>query len=646
MAKRTLEYNGYRADEVKSLASWLLKSVHLIPDQKERIYWLDIIKSFTVKDARILIKIIQEVHPTAPNSVLEKVASFVEKRGNERDPYVAMHLIETIGRLPIDLNLINGYKHGIFKYTKEVMKPKTNGENGLVGRDNISKDAMEKIHRTLTNSKGYITPKDASLLFDQAVYVDEVAGDVSPIWDMLRMRPTTIDMKERLSLIYRLTMTSSKKGPLMTVLWGIYSMMKTPEVKEPTTMTMEEIMNETIRTRKRTERLPMPAFAVDVTTIRGRKGTDTTSELSEIKDTSLYHPVTASHGPSPHETIQTSKDSDDLIQRCKAIQRTDPIPEVFETFVWREGESDSLPFEKIERKVKHLRKNPEMVTAIQQAKRESLDETLTIPAKGSGRFMFDFEKMTSYEGPIKSDEALSVLALSRLGRVFAGLLSVPDVQLIVNEKDEKLFLKRSIVCNTPSPKESCNQATTNQEQRSASYPVSKKGVLYSLPLETQTEVIKSFIFRRLVGMQCSPSKCVVQEYTQTVHMPDMSPGKKDYKRCQNIVKQGPFDWLFESSSCSGVIEFVSKKLSTDGECRGEVLGWLRDLMDTKRFELATADFKTFIIPSEAFLGNVNAVYDACFGVPETDEDEEENTITNTDNEEEAIPDTDNEGLSE
>ena len=147
-------------------------------------------------------------------------------------------------------------------------------------------------------------------------------------------------------------------------------------------------------------------------------------------------------------------------------------------------------------------------------------------------------------------------------------------------------------------------------------------------------------------MQCSPSKCVVQEDTQTIHMPDISPGKKDYKRCQNIAKQGPFDWLFESSSCSDVIEFVSKKLSTDGECLREVLGWLRDLMDTKGFELATADLKTFTIPSEAFLGNVNAVYDACFGVPETDEDGEENTITDTDNEEEAIPDTDNEGLSE
>ena len=141
-------------------------------------------------------------------------------------------------------------------------------------------------------------------------------------------------------------------------------------------------------------------------------------------------------------------------------------------------------------------------------------------------------------------------------------------------------------------------------------------------------------------MQCSPSKCVVQEDTQTIHMPDISPGKKDYKRCQNIAKQGPFDWLFESSSCSDVIEFVSKKLSTDEECLREVLGWLRDLMDTK------TDLKTFTIPSEAFLGNVNAVYDACFGVPETDEDGEENTITDTDNEEEAIPDTDNEGLSE
>ena len=67
MAQRTLEYNGYRADEIKSLTSWLLKSVHLIPDQEERFYWLDIVKSFIVKDARILSKIIQEVHPTAPN---------------------------------------------------------------------------------------------------------------------------------------------------------------------------------------------------------------------------------------------------------------------------------------------------------------------------------------------------------------------------------------------------------------------------------------------------------------------------------------------------------------------------------------------------------------------------------------------------
>ena len=256
------------------------------------------------------------------------------------------------------------------------------------------------------------------------------------------------------------------------------------------------------------------------------------------------------------------------------------------------------------------------MTAIQQAKRESLGET-----KGSGRFMFDFEKMASYEGPMKSDEALGVLALSRIGRLFAGLMSVPDIQLIVNEKDGNLFLKRPIICNIPSPKESCNQATTNQEQRSSSYPVSKKGVLCSLPLGTQTEVIKSFIFRRLVGMQCSPSKCVVQEYTQTIHMPDISPGRKDYKRCQNIAKQGPFDWLFESYSCSDVIEFVSKKLSTGGACLREVLGWLRDLMDTKGFELATADLKTFTIPSETFLENVNAVYDACFGVPETDKDE-------------------------
>ena len=72
--------------------------------------------------------------------------------------------------------------------------------------------------------------------------------------------------------------------------------------------------------------------ASDASICRGRndyqrkKGYNTTSELSEIKDASLYHPVTASHGPSPHKTTQTSKDSDDLIQKCKAIQTTDPIP--------------------------------------------------------------------------------------------------------------------------------------------------------------------------------------------------------------------------------------------------------------------------------------------------------------------------------
>ena len=194
---------------------------------------------------------------------------------------------------------------------------------------------------------------------------------VSPIWDMLCTRLTTIgvheELKERLSLIDRLTMSSSKKGPLMAVLWGIYSMMNTLEVKEPTTTMLKEVMNETFRVREKSGRLTMPAFAVDVTTIRGRKGIDTTSELSEIKDASLYHPITASHGPNPHETTQTSKDSDNLIQKCKAIQTTDAIPEVFETFVWSETESDNLSFEKIERKVKRLRKNPEMVTAIQQA---------------------------------------------------------------------------------------------------------------------------------------------------------------------------------------------------------------------------------------------------------------------------------------
>ena len=371
MAKQTLKYNGYRPDEIKSLTSWLLKSVHLIPDQEERLYWLNIVKSSIMKDAHILNKIIQEVHPTAPDSVLEKVASFLEQHSNERDPYVAIQLVEMISRLPIDLNLINGYKQAMSRYTKEIMKPKMTWKNGLVGHNKTSKDALEKIHRTLTNSKGYITLEDASLLFYQAVYVDEVAGDVSPIWDMLCTRLTTIgvheELKERLSLIDRLTMSSSKKGPLMAVLWGIYSMMNTLEVKEPTTTMLKEVMNETFRVREKSGRLTMPAFAVDVTTIRGRKGIDTTSELSEIKDASLYHPITASHGPNPHETTQTSKDSDNLIQKCKAIQTTDAIPEVFETFVWSETESDNLSFEKIERKVKRLRKNPEMVTAIQQA---------------------------------------------------------------------------------------------------------------------------------------------------------------------------------------------------------------------------------------------------------------------------------------
>ena len=266
--------------------------------------------------------------------------------------------------------------------------------------------------------------------------------------------------------------------------------------------------------------------------------------------------------------------------------------------------------------------------------------------KGSGRFMLDYEKKVSYEGPMKADEALSVLALSRLGRSFADLVSVPNVQLIVDEKDEKLFLKRPIICSVLSTKESCNRVTTNQEQRSSLCPVSKKGVLASLPLETQTDAIKCFIFRRLVGMQCSPSKCLVHESTQTIHMSDLSPGRKDYKRCQNIAKQGPFDWLFESSSCPDVIDVVSKKLSAGEECLGKVLSWLQDLKDAKGFELATADLKTFTIPSETFQKNVDVVFSVCFRVPETDEDEEENVITDTDNEEEVIPDTDNEGLSE
>ena len=228
-------------------------------------------------------------------------------------------------------------------------------------------------------------------------------------------------------------------------------------------------------------------------------------------------------------------------------------------------------------------------------------------------------------------------------RLFAGLMSVPNIQLIV---DEKLFLKRPIICSVLSTKESCNRVTTNQEQWSSLCPVSKKGVLASLPLETQTDAIKSFIFRRLVGMQCSPSKCLVHESTQTIHMSDLSPGRKDYKRCQNIAKQGPFDCLFESSSCPDVIDFVSKKLSAGEECLRKVLSWLQDLKDAKEFELATADLKTFTIPSETFRKNVDAVFSVCFRVPETDEDEEENVITDTDNEEEVIPDTDNARLSE
>ena len=325
------------------------------------------------------------------------------------------------------------------------------------------------------------------------------------------------------------------------VLWGVYSLMNYWKmIQEPSPIVLENVISKTLKSKEIATRLPMEPFAVDVTTHRGRNCSDSGDRLfhedvlcllgSESKVHEKYDPIETSHGPSPHETKQTTAEQKAMIKSCEEMQSSDHVPRLFEMPKRREGEEgeEEESEERDERVIKRLKTAP-WHTLMQVVQPEAFDEKLmaVLPATANNRScVLDLKKGVSYEGPMNPSAALSVLAVSRLGSKVADLEAVPQVQLFLNATKDKIYIEKTLI---GIPEDTEIQHSWTQQERSL-FPVTKLEILEPEWKTLKASIIKTFIFRRIMGMECNPAKCLLNPETKKIYMPDLNTSRKDYKR--------------------------------------------------------------------------------------------------------------------
>lgn len=644
MAARTLlELDGYEPDEMKSLSRKILRCAAIVNEEARRFYWLDRVKILVTKNPRLLVESLLEDHATAPNSVINRVVEFVEQGKWNRDQYVAVQVMELIGNVEVDRNLLRLKELSLRNYAMETIENKIDWENRQQTELEKEAIALEEIRKILQEANSTLTEEEVRLVAKHVLFVDQkkspdVKEGLELVWQELvkyaAQRDDDGTLSRRLCLIDRLrkcTTLNWKEKEVSMVLWGVYSLMNYWKmIQEPSPIVLENVISKTLKSKEIATRLPMEPFAVDVTTHRGRNCSDSGDRLfhedvlcllgSESKVHEKYDPIEASHGPSPHETKQTTAEQKAMIKSCEEMQSSDHVPRLFEMPKRREGEEgEEESEERDERVIKRLKTAP-WHTLMKVVQPEAFDEKLmtVLPATANNRScVLDLKKGVSYEGPMNPSAALSVLAVSRLGSKVADLEAVPEVQLFLNATKDKIYVEKKLI---GIPEDTEIQHPLTPQERSL-FPVTKLEILEPEWKTLKASIIKIFIFRRIMGMECNPAKCLLNPETKKIYMPDLNTSRKDYKRCRTTVKRESADWLFDNSTHREIIDLVSRALTEDKDCMNEVETWLLSLLSKTAFEEATASILCrFTIPFEDFEKNALAVRDAYGIVPETDDE--------------------------
>ena len=651
-----MDYDGYEPEEMRSLARWMLRSdefvATFVPDEKDQFYWMDRLKSNMTKKPHLFLKSIVEDHATAPNSLIERVLDFIETGKWQRDPYVAVHLMTDIAHLPVDRSLSRAYDLAVRDVALDTLEHKVDWEEGTKEDSEKQMEVQEEFLQTCELSNQPIPEEKARELVKLALRVQQLSpkdekGSLDLLWSDLFRYVDGIDadddLKKRMLLIaraYNRPIRKWRKKELMMLLWAVYSLMEVATLPEPHTTKLKDMIDKTLKSRDTKTRLCIPIFAVDVTTKRGRCGSDTTKRLLKNKTLSeqvgsenelrkKYNPIDASHGPSPHDTLQTMADFKTMVTECERLQSSSLVPKLFEMPQDEEGTMKRGDDEE-EQVVKRLKSDAWRV-AMQVAESDVVDETLidTLPRTTSRSVMLDFEKGVSYEGPLHPTVALGALLVSRLGTKLANLKSVPKVRLLLNAAKSKIYLEKALFGDRPKETDTDLEAEVEERgqvtllQRSL-HRATNTDMMNSWWTTRSQDMIKMFIFRRLVGISCSPMKCLVHGPTGNIQMADLYSSPKDYKRCQTTVRKESADWLFDSSSHRKIITLVSSALTEDKDCIAGVISWLSTILDRQAFNTATASIlEPYAIPFEDFKENVQAVMSAYGVVPETDDEDED-----------------------
>ena len=651
-----IECSGYEPDEFRSLLSWMLRDRTVIPDDRERFYWYDRLKVLSMKNAHLLLKSLVEDHAAVPVEVIEKVVDFIEKRPACRDPYVAVLLMDDISRLHVDRNSFRAYSLAMRDDGMTRLEFKEEGGDRVEEEDSELAHALDEFRRVLNAASGAarrLSEEQARIMGMHAIRVhqwckkhkypslrqesEERLSEIPELRSLghkSAMALLWLDLfeyaaqhvanettRKRLTLIARAGAIVTDKQwssvDVMMVLWAIYSLMEVGSMPNPRGLTFLEVVDCILRSRKVTLRLPIPEFAVDKNTVRGRKAVDTTQKfmtltrskpfLSEAELCKKYDPIEASHGKSPHGAKQTSSDYKKRVEECESRLSFKEVTRFFENWNERDRNAQDEGQESEEGRIRRLQRR-EWRAVLQFASPDPLEETVvsTLPKAYNENKFLDFDTKVTYSGPWSAKEALRAFCISRLARRWAHLNTVPEIGLRLNANKTKIFIEEPLIGERPA----LPQDAVKLEQRSL-YPMKSRKAMENLTEERKFDAIKTFVFRRITGMACLPTKCLAEEPTGKIYMTDLQSSPKEYRRCQQTVKSGSAYWLFDCSKYRGVIEFVSDALENEERTRREVMQWLEGLNRTNLPDAVIPEaLCQFSIPYQDLHENLCAVIDA------------------------------------
>lgn len=656
-----IESQGYAPDELRSLLSWMLRDKTLVQDENHLFYWYYVLRAQTIKNAHLLLKSVLEDHAAAPTDLVRRVAAFLEEPQASRDPYTAMCLMSDISNCPIDRNLYRAYTLAMHDNGVTRLEILEDLEDRVEGEDGELAYFLKEFRRLLSqcSESGSVSEENARALCMNAIRVhqwckqhnypplteesrkllEEIPELVTlseesamallwmDLFDYIDRKDDLAEMKSRLNLVaHTSTLLSEKQwssGKVMALLFGIYAIMDVGILPELPGRKSKEVFDRVSRSKEIRERLPMPAFAVDKNTYRGRKCVDTTekflnaflktSRFSSKEDISAkYHPIEASHGKSPHDAKQTQSHFSAMVEDSESRLSSAAIPKLFKLFDESDQEEeDDEVFDSAEW-LRKLQSN-DWRTAKRFALPEPFDDKITsiLPKAKEQDSYLDFESGLSYSGPLSPKEALRALAISEIATKWAGLETVPGVNLRINTKGTKIFLQQQLIGERPALTGDAEASDEVGLQQRSLYPLGTKNTMKDLSGEAKLDMVKTFVFRRITGLICQPVKCFMEGPTGKIYMTDLHDSPKEHQRCQKTVRSGSAHWLFDSSRYRAAIEFVSDILECDKHIRVEVVKWLEEILD-KSFKksLIPEPLAPYAISLEDLQANVGAVVDA------------------------------------